>query len=126
MQQPVWNWTQRTLGVVAQRKPKNTKDLGKMRGIPNGFAGRKSAQTLIDNVQKAIKNADTYAPQVTKNKQMPAGLGPSVDMLKTLLRLKTEYVDIAPRLVANVADLTALAAYGADADIRALGGWRRE
>lgn len=112
--------------VIAQRKPKTVKDLNNVRGIPNGFSNRKTAVNLIDDVQKAIANAAEYAPPATRNKQMPQGLGPSVDMLKTLLRLKTEYVGIAPRLIANVADLTQLAAFGKKADVRALTGWRRE
>ncbi len=112
--------------VIAQRKPKTVKDLANVRGIPNGFSNRKTAVNLVDDVQKAIANSAHYAPEITRAKQMPPGLGPSVDMLKTLLRLKTEYVDIAPRLIANVSDLTELAAFGKKADIRALKGWRRE
>ena len=112
--------------VIAQRKPKTVRDLNNVRGIPNGFANRKTAADLIDDVQKAIANAAEYAPVTTRKAQMPPGLGPSVDMLKTLLRLNTEYEDIAPRLIANVADLTELAAFGKKADVRALTGWRRE
>jgi len=112
--------------VIAQRKPKRVKDLNNVRGIPNGFANRKTAVNLVEDVQKAIANAADYAPDVTRKQQMPSGLGPSVDMLKTLLRLNTEYEDIAPRLIANVADLTELAAFGKKADVRALTGWRRE
>ncbi|PHS77625.1 MAG: ribonuclease D [Robiginitomaculum sp.] len=114
------------LYVIAQRKPKNVKELADVRGIPGGFANRKTAVNLIDDVQKAIANSASYAPEATRAKQMPPGLGPSVDMLKTLLRLKTEYVDIAPRLIANVSDLTELAAFGEKANVRALKGWRRE
>jgi len=57
---------------------------------------------------------------------MPPNLGPTIEMLKTLLRLRTEYVDIAPRMVANNADIEKLAAFGAKADIAALKGWRKE
>ncbi len=112
--------------VIAQRKPKSVKELANVRGIPGGFANRKTAIDLIDDVQKAIANSAQYAPVTTRKQQMPPGLGPSVDMLKTLLRLNTEYVDIAPRLIANVADLTELAAFGKKADVKALSGWRRE
>ena len=57
---------------------------------------------------------------------MPPNLGPTTEMLKTLLRLRTEYVDIAPRMVANNADIEQLAAFGDKAEIAALSGWRRE
>jgi len=55
-----------------------------------------------------------------------ANLGPTIDMLKTLLRLSCEYNDIAPRLVANAADIEQLAAFGTKADVACLSGWRRE
>ena len=47
-------------------------------------------------------------------------------MLKTLLRLRTEYEDIAPRMVANSADIEKLAAFGSDSGVEALKGWRLE
>ena len=47
-------------------------------------------------------------------------------MLKTILRLRTEYVDVAPRMVANNADIEQLAAFGGKADVAALKGWRKE
>jgi ribonuclease D len=46
-------------------------------------------------------------------------------MLKVLLRIKAEDLGVAPRLIANAADIERLAAYD-DADIAALKGWRRE
>ena len=57
---------------------------------------------------------------------MPPNLGPTIEMLKTLLRLRTEYIDVAPRMVANNADIEKLAAFGDKAGIAALSGWRRE
>ncbi|PHR55429.1 MAG: ribonuclease D [Robiginitomaculum sp.] len=109
---------------IAQRKPKTLQDLGNLRGVPNGFERRKNSDRVIKAIQDAIKNAETYAPVIKMKKQKPPNLGPSIDMLKTLLRLKTEYADIAPRLVANVADIEDIAAFGMAADVRALKGWR--
>ena len=57
---------------------------------------------------------------------MPPNLGPRVEMLRTLLRLRTEVVGLATRMVANSADINKLAAFGEGADIDALKGWRRE
>ena len=59
-------------------------------------------------------------------KQRPPNMGPSVDMLKTLLRLKTEYEGIAPRLIANAADIEDIAAFGKNAQVKAMNGWRWE
>jgi len=73
----------------------------------------------------ALDNVEDYAPFIPKPKHMPPNLGPTTEMLKTLLRLCTEYEDIAPRLVANNSDIEQIAAFGADADVAALSGWRK-
>ena len=111
---------------LAQQKPKDLKALARLRGIPRGFEKSRSAKTLVEAINAAIANADDYAPKIPKVKHMPPNLGPTIEMLKTLLRLRTEYEDIAPRLVANNSDIEQIAAFGAKADVAALKGWRRE
>ena len=111
---------------IAQRKPKTLQELGNLRGVPNGFERRKNSDRLIKVIIDAIKNAESYAPKFEMKKQKPPNLGPAVDMLKTLLRLRTEYEGIAPRLVANAADIEDIAAFGQNADVKALKGWRWE
>lgn len=110
---------------LAQQKPKDLTALAKLRGIPRGFEKSRSAKALVEAINAAIANADDYAPHIPKAKHMPPNLGPTIEMLKTLLRLRTEYVDIAPRMVANNGDIEQLAAFGAKADIAALKGWRK-
>ena len=111
---------------LAQQKPKDIAALGRLRGIPRGFEKSRSAKDLVEAINAAIGNADDYAPKLPKIQHMPPNLGPTIEMLKTLLRLRTEYVDIAPRMVANNADIEKLAAFGAKADVAALNGWRKE
>jgi ribonuclease D len=48
-----------------------------------------------------------------------------VDLLKTLLRLKAESANVAPRLIANAEDIEKLAA-GEDDGVDALKGWRND
>ena len=109
---------------LAQQKPKDLAALSRLRGIPNGFEKSRSAKSLVESLNSALDNADDYAPYIPKPKPMPPNLGATVEMLRTLLRLRTEYVDIAPRMVANSSDIEQLAAFGAKADISALKGWR--
>ncbi len=111
---------------LAQQKPKDIAALGRLRGIPRGFEKSRSAKALVESLNAAIANADDYAPKLPKVQHMPPNLGPTIEMLKTLLRLRTEYVDIAPRMVANNADIEKLAAFGVKADIPALQGWRKD
>ncbi|MEP3891981.1 MAG: ribonuclease D [Hellea sp.] len=111
---------------LAQQKPKDIAALGRLRGIPRGFEKSRSAKDLVESLNAAISNAEDYAPKLPKVQHMPPNLGPTIEMLKTLLRLRTEYVDIAPRMIANNADIEKLAAFGPKADIAALKGWRKE
>lgn len=111
---------------LATQKPRTVDALGKLRGIPRGFERSKAATSLLDAMNEALDNAEDYAPHVPKPIAMPPNLGPRVEMLKTLLRLRTEVHGIAPRLVAGAREIDQLAAFGETADIAALKGWRRE
>ncbi|MGB0906507.1 MAG: ribonuclease D [Maricaulaceae bacterium] len=111
---------------LALNKPKDIEAMARLRSIPKGFERSRKAVALLEAINAAVDNADDYAPKVERKKNMPANLGPRVEMLKTLLRLRTEYVDIAPRLVANNSDIEQIAAYGKNADVAAMSGWRKE
>lgn len=111
---------------IAQQKPKNLQSLMKLRGIPRGFESSKSAEDLIELINTAVANAEVYAPNPPKIKHMPPNLGPTVEMLKTLLRLRTEYAGIAPKLVATSNDIVDIAAFGEKSKTKALTGWRKE
>ena len=56
---------------------------------------------------------------------LPRGIGPTVDLLRVLLKYKCEEADVAQRLVARTSDLEAIAVDDA-ADVPALHGWRRQ
>lgn len=112
--------------ALANARPLTRDALKKMRGLPGGFERSKSADHLIKAIKYGLDNKDKYAPNPPKVQHMPPNLGPTVDMLKTLLRLRTEYHDIAPRLVANANDIEQLAAFGPRAKVQALEGWRRD
>ncbi len=111
---------------IAQNKPRNLKALAALRGVPRGFERSDTAKVLIKDINYAMDNIETYAPPVPKVQHMPPNIGPTAEMLKTLLRLRTEYEDIAPRLVASAKEIEQIAAFGDKADVPALKGWRRE
>ena len=111
---------------LATQKPRTIEAMGKLRGIPRGFERSKPAGELLDSIVEAMDDADDYAPVIEKAKAMPPNLGPRIEMLKTLLRLRTEVEGIAPRLVAGAREIDQIAAFGERADVDALKGWRRE
>ncbi|WP_121100288.1 ribonuclease D [Litorimonas taeanensis] len=111
---------------LAQQRPRDLKALERLRGIPRGFEKSRSATGLVDAIAAAVDNAADYAPPAPKVQHMPPNLGPRVEMLRTLLRLRTEVVGVATRMVANASDINRLAAFGEDAGVPALKGWRRD
>ena len=63
---------------------------------------------------------DMPAPAVNR-----PGIGPLVDLLKVLLKQRSEETGVAPKLIANVSDLERIASDDAP-DVAALKGWRHE
>jgi len=64
-------------------------------------------------------------PPLAPRHDPPAGIGPLVDLLRVLLKLRCEENGVAQRLVANSDDLEMIAASD-DAAVPALSGWRHE
>ena len=60
-----------------------------------------------------------------KSPAKPAGMGPTVDLLKVLLKMKCEEHSVAQKLVASGRDLEQIAAND-EASVPALRGWRRD
>ncbi|MDQ7018795.1 MAG: ribonuclease D [Robiginitomaculum sp.] len=108
---------------LAQQAPRSVEALGRMRAIPRGFERSSMAQGLLAAINEALSDPEKHAPQISRPPVMPSGLGPVVELLKVLLRIKSEELGVAPRLIANAADIERLAAFD-DADIPALKGWR--
>lgn len=110
---------------IAQQAPQNEQALGRLRAIPRGFERAPLATGLLEAVRTAMADPVKLAPKIERPEAMPPGLGPVTEMLKVLLRIRAEELGVAPRLIANVADIEKLAARD-DADIAALKGWRLE
>lgn len=109
---------------IAEQKPRRTEQFDRLRAVPKGFGGSRHAQELADALDAALDNAESYAPQVERTPGGAAG-GPTVELLRVLLRVVAEDWEVAPRLLAHAADLDAIA--GSDeAETAALQGWRRE
>ncbi|MBL4616966.1 MAG: ribonuclease D [Robiginitomaculum sp.] len=110
---------------IAMQAPTNSEELGQLRAIPKGFERSRAATELLEAINTALSDPKQYAPRIEPPKRNPAGLGPIVEMLKVLLRIRAEEIGVAPRLIANAADIERLAADD-EADIAALKGWRKD
>ncbi len=110
---------------IAAHPPKNRQDLGRIRGFPKGIAEGPRGDAIIEAVAKGLAVPKDELPVVPDRSQKPQGLGPLVELLKVLLRMKCEHHEVAQKLIANVSDLEKIAADD-NADVAALRGWRRD
>ncbi|PZO53746.1 MAG: ribonuclease D [Alphaproteobacteria bacterium] len=110
---------------IAELRPKNAGDFDRMRAVPRGFGNSRGAQELIQALERAFNDPDRAVYKHERLPPLPSGLGPTVELLKVLLRFEAERHQVAPRLIASAADVEAIAASD-DANVAALRGWRRQ
>jgi ribonuclease D len=110
---------------IAAHVPTTVDELGRTRGFGRSMAEGRYGTELLAAVAKAKALPDSELPRVEPRADLPQGLAPIIELLRVLLRMACEDHDVASRLVANAADLEAIAADD-NADVAALKGWRRE
>ena len=111
---------------IAHHTPKDPDQLARTRGLGAKLAKGNYGQQILDAVKKGLSVPDNDRPEPKARQHLPRGLGPVTDLLKVLLKMKSEDSGVATKLLASSADLEQLAAFGDKADIRALKGWRRD
>jgi ribonuclease D len=112
------------LAEIATHPPTTQEALGKMRNVNRGFADSERALDLLDAVKRGMEMDEKDGPQREARAQMPPGMGPTVDLLRVLLKLKCEEAQVAPKLLCLSSDLELIAAFGKDAEVPAMSGWR--
>jgi ribonuclease D len=108
---------------IAAHVPKTIDDLARIRGLGRPVAEGKLGLEMLDCVTRALAAPEADAPEALARADLPPGLGPLVDLLRVLLKLRCEDNEVAQKLVANAAELEMIAADD-DADVPALHGWR--
>jgi ribonuclease D len=114
------------LTEIAAHPPENAESLERIRAVPKGFAASKMGKGLLDAIEAgrhAPVPEGVEPPQKNFRRREPSPA--TIDLLKTLLRLKAEEVGVAPRLIAGSEDIEKLAALD-DEGVAALHGWRAE
>jgi ribonuclease D len=110
---------------LAAQTPADAAGLDRLRAVPRGFSGSRLAPDLLAAIAMALEQPEAYAPNIAREAPAASNLGPVVELLKVLLKARSEDIGVAPRLIATVTDLEKIA--GAEAtDVAALTGWRRE
>ena len=114
-----------TMMEIAAHPPKSADDLERMRGLSKGFAEGKMGQGLLAAITAKLASPKETWPVLEREPDLPRGIGPLVELLKVLLKLKCDDHDVAQKLLANSSDLDKIAADD-NANVPAMQGWRRE
>ncbi len=109
---------------LASTKPASFEDLGRSRLLLREARKGDIAQGILDAVARGQAMDKADLPKVTGGPDKGQVNAALADLLRVLLKARTESSGVAPKLIAPSADLDALAA-GAR-DVPALKGWRRE
>ncbi|MCB9978269.1 MAG: ribonuclease D [Rhodospirillales bacterium] len=112
-----------TLGEIALNAPKTIKDLERVRGLSPDRARGRMGEQIMDCIARARTMPPAQWPSPPERSTFPAHLGPVLEMLKMLLRIRCSEHGVVPRLVATQEDMEALII---DQDTRLLHGWRHE
>ncbi|WP_445376644.1 ribonuclease D [Niveispirillum fermenti] len=110
---------------IAAHAPGNVDDLGRTRGLGTGMAQGRYGTELLAAIKTAQAIPDSALPRPEPRVEPAPGIAPIVELLRVLLKMVCDDNDVASRLVANAADLEAIAGDD-DADVPALRGWRRD
>ena len=110
---------------IAAHAPHTIDDLARTRGMGRGFAEGKLGGEVLAVVAQVLALPESQYPMPEQRRDLPQGLGPLIDLLRVLLKLRCEEHDVATKLVADAEDLELIAADDR-AEVRALRGWRHE
>jgi ribonuclease D len=114
-----------TLCEIAAHAPRNVDDLARCRGLSRSIAENKQGHAILAAVKRGLDIPAGELPPVPPRRDLPAGLGPVIELLRVLLKMRCEDHEVAQKLVASADDLELIAADDG-ADVPALSGWRRD
>lgn len=114
-----------TLLEIAAHPPRDAEALGRCRGLSRGFADGKMGDGILAAVNRGLDMPESDAPRLDPKADIPPGLGPIIELLRVLLKLRCDENEVAQKVIGNAGDLESIAADD-NADVPALKGWRRE
>jgi ribonuclease D len=109
---------------VAVSAPRSVEALGRLRSIPNGFERSRTSAEIIAAVERGLERDPSTVPAPERSRGR-GGNGAVLELLKVLLKAVAETEGVAPKIIATVDDLEAVA-LDDEADVPMLKGWRRQ
>jgi ribonuclease D len=109
---------------LASTRPQNMEELGRSRLLLREGRKQEIAEGILAAIKAGLDTKHEDLPRVPSD-HGPMQVNPALaDLLRVLLKAKSESLGVAPRLIASTADLDALAA--GNREVEPLHGWRRE
>ena len=109
---------------LASTKPRTPADLGGSRLLLREARKGAIAEGILEAVGRGIACPPEKHPKPDRSREKLQVNPALADLLRVLLKAKTESAGVAAKLIAPSADLDAIA--GGQRDVPALSGWRRE
>ena len=109
---------------LASSKPKTAQDLGRSRLLLREARRGEIAEGILAAVGAGVSCAQDAMPNPDRSREKLQVNPALADLLRVLLKAKSESAGVAAKLIAPSADLDAIAA--GLRDVPALGGWRNE
>ena len=110
---------------IAARSPRSSVDLAKVRSLSTQFAEGRLGKSILRVVAEASNIPESDAPQLDKLNKTKPQKPALIELLKVLLKHKSEDNNVAQKLIASTADLEAIAEND-NANVLALNGWRKD
>jgi len=110
---------------IAAQGPTDPEAFNRLRSVPKGFGASRLGLELCAELKRVLADPEAHAPKLERpghNQPAPPSV---VELLKVLLKAKSNNAGVATKLLANVADLEKIA-LDDEADVDALKGWRRQ
>lgn len=121
-----WVLRDESLLEIAHHMPRTADELARTRGLARKTVDSGQGAAILAAVEQAMNLPEEALPRAEFKRELPRNVGPVADLLKVLLKLKSEDAGVAQRLVASADEIDSLAALGGEADVPALHGWRRQ
>ncbi len=109
---------------LASTRPTSTEELGRSRLLLREGRKPEIADGILAAVKEGLETKPEDIPRVDASREQMQVNPALADLLRVLLKAKSESLGVAPRLIASSAELDQIAA--GDREVPALSGWRRE
>ena len=109
---------------LASTRPTTVEDLGRSRLLLREGRKPEIAEGILAAVKAGLEMRPEDMPKVEQPRDQMQVNPALADLLRVLLKAKSEALGVAPRLIAASSELDAIA--GGDRDLPSLAGWRLE